>query len=366
MLTAKNLLASLLVTGITAGFGLMPTTTAPADETPQVGPDGLTLARADLRVGIEGDLSLAALLDAYSSATGVRLLMSPPVRDRVEATTFAGFGESLALSPDELQGFVEGLLARSDFRLAMTLAGSAPVVSLLDVHAPLVTDSPWWQVPVDHISHFADNPALLVQTIVPCRETDARAVSNSMRALVNHPWSHVVGLGSEKSIFLRGTGTEVARLVESVHRADRNEAKADDVAAALARPESPESPERPERPERPDDGAIAKPEEVRGPAERPTLVTHVFSIDRDFTRVADVLKDLTYNRHAAERQADVWYRGDAGDLVFWPRPHFSYMRGGSRHDESSGGQLVVQAAAEDVAWIEEALDMVSGLDPAPE
>ena len=312
MFTSTTLLVSFFATGL----GLLAPT---VDESPALGPDGLTVASHDLRIELDDVLPLPDLLAAYCDASGVRVMMSPSVRERVEQTTYAGFGGGLTLPADELQGFVEGLLTREGFRLAMTHAGRVPVLSLLDArHDQPHIDSPWLHIPYEHTVHFADNPALLVETVVPCNEADARQVSNSMRMVTNHPWSMVIGMGSENGMFVRGTGAEVARLVDSVLRADRMMVERNAARTAAAE----RTVEIGTTLHAQADGSMTVELDpvltatTQATADRPSLAIRVIEVERDFREVADMLKDLTYYRHGAEKAQDLWYVSELGDPVF--------------------------------------------------
>ena len=97
------------------------------------------------------------------------------------------------------------------------------------------------------------------------------------------------------------------------------------------------------------------------PADLPRLVTAVLPVARDLDDTYAMLKDLAYHRHAHERQDRVWYVAESGDCVSWPRPHVSTMGRSRKQDREAGGAIVVQATAEDLAWIREMLDLVQDL-----
>ena len=227
ILTANILLVSLLATGQLPAepspqFALLPGQAATA---PDVGADGLPIANGSLVISLENDLALGDLIGAYCQATGVRVMMGADVRAHVVQTSVAGYGGDLIMPGAELQGFFEGVLARSGFRLALTHRGSTPVLTLLkETGGRGDNSSPWLHVPAEQLADWSHHQALLIQTVLPCGSVDSRQLSTSLRMMTNPPFSSLMTTAGGNSIVFQGTGTQAARMQAVIQRAEAESA----------------------------------------------------------------------------------------------------------------------------------------------
>ncbi|MDF1798686.1 MAG: hypothetical protein P1V81_05885 [Planctomycetota bacterium] len=418
ILTANLLLVTLLATSQQAVESPPQFTLQPGQATAArgVGADGLPVAKDALVISLEGDLALGDLIGAYSKATGVRVMMTEDVRATVVQTSIAGYGGDLVLPGAELQGFFEGVLARSGYRLAMTHRGKTPVLTLLkEAGGRGDNSSPWLHVPAEQLGDWSHHQALLVQTVLPCRGVDSRQLSTSLRMMTSPPFSTLMATAEGSSIVFQGTGTQAARMQAVIQRAEAEAAIAAkaaavtlatpptqqpmalqpgpttqgnpiEVAAALAQGSTPAELGFTMQPVAPtlatmlgnaqkleassavaatgrvmlEPSLASASHEVASP-ELPKLQIGVLEVESDLRSLADLVQDLAMNRHQHEQQHRVWFQTERGDLVHWPRPRFLFPDDSRHQSPSAGGLLIVQGAQEDLDWIRATMAQIASL-----
>lgn len=185
--------------------------------------DPLPRARqaVQVRVGDSSNDSLAELVTALSSSTGVAFTMSDHVRSMLSQTR-SGVTTNVEIPPDQLWPWVEGLLVHHGFALT---ARTTEAPFLLGVWQANGRDGAprYLRVEADQLASYAQHPALMIRTTLHLPHTDVRQLGNSLRAISADPSGSqmVVPVGNTSSIILSGTGSQVFELMAILQEVER-------------------------------------------------------------------------------------------------------------------------------------------------
>ncbi|MCP3993703.1 MAG: hypothetical protein GY722_01360, partial [bacterium] len=80
---------------------------------------------------------------------------------------------------------------------------------------------PWMYIPGEDIATYADHHALLVSTVIPVENIDARQVSNSLRVMTRDSnIEQMVPVGDSNAVYLHGRASDVAMRANIIRRGD--------------------------------------------------------------------------------------------------------------------------------------------------
>lgn len=342
--------------------------TAPGlPKTDSFSPNDLPTAGGDMVIDLTATTTMAQLIDSYCQVTGIRVLVDPETHTLANSRAFTGFGKQLVLKPGAVQSFVESALASQDFRLARMSHGDVTTFTLLSAEAGMrrsfKSGSPFTMVESKDLHLWAGHDAILVQSTIEVEGVDMRQVSTNLRPLFSDPnFQSIMSAGSTNSLIFQGTGSQVAAVSELLQTIGKR-ARAETARNAELRQMSEQGMlEQEAEAASQTKGAIV---EGRAPnvtitplAERPHLTTAVLEIPAELHEVTRVLEELSASRHNAENAHRIWFTADDGTQVLWPRPRMTFVRTVIMVD-SAGGPLIVQATAEDLAWIQKAIGLIT-------
>ena len=196
-------------------LSFLPLFLAPQDDAPE--PFAPATADMVIAVGEGGDSwTLLDVVQDYAQLTGQSVRVDESTRALLEATP-TGLTRSVVVPKDEVQSFVENLLADSQTFLRILRVQSP---RLLAVESALVKNrvalrARAFQVLSRDLPLWRDHPALLVTTAVHLPEVDVRQLANSLRTLVTDTNVQVMlPAGASSTLILTGRAPWVADLVE--------------------------------------------------------------------------------------------------------------------------------------------------------
>jgi hypothetical protein len=344
--------------------------TAPAlQQQDHFSPADFPMPSKDMVIDFAATPSLADLIESYCELTGVRILADPATHSLAKSKVIAGFGGQLVLNPADIQSFFESALAAQDFRLTKMNTDDVLTFTLLNAESGSrrspKTAASWMLVDADELHLWANHDAVLIQSTIMIEGVDSRQVSTNLRPLFSDPsFQSIMSAGSTNSLIFQGSGSQVAAISELLETVG-DRARAEKGKSAQRRQDSER--EMLEVEITPVAQTPSTSMEVDAPkvtitplADRPHLTTAILQVPSDLRETTKVLQELSVSRHRAENEHRIWFTADDGAQVPWPRPHMTYVSA-NRSSDNIGGRLIVQAAAEDLAWIQKAMGLVTGL-----
>ena len=220
-------LPSLLGAAVLAALPLapLPTTTAPVQEDDAVAAAGglLPAATQAIDIPVERDLSLADLVDSLADATGLRFVVSSSTRQFLNDTP-CGLLSGGTVQPGEVYPFVESILKRHRVVMERLAGQDVPVAALYWLDGGRDSNSLGWSsVAADSIDAVREHGSLLVQSTLDVTPSDARMLTNSTRMLMRDTnYQNILAINNS-TVLLRGTGSEVAALIDMFREASKNE-----------------------------------------------------------------------------------------------------------------------------------------------
>lgn len=203
---------------------------APAPVTVQAD-DGHPLAifplpATDLEINLGGDATptLADVLQRFEAISAHHLQISETTRAELRNIT-TGLSSTVKVPRAEVYSFVSALLHDSGFVMAETRSEAPRLMKVMSLNSQergLVRNYAR-AIEADEIDKYVRHPAMLVETVISVEHTDARQLSNSMRMMIVDNNTQVLVPASEHSLFLIGTGPEVADWMRLIRAADAND-----------------------------------------------------------------------------------------------------------------------------------------------
>lgn len=163
--------------------------------------------------------SLLDLVGDLARISGVNVSLGAEVRSELE-TTQVGLVREASVPPEAVWSYAESLLKHHGFVISELRRTEPRVIS---VHG--VNEHPsgfrWVPIAADQVAAYGDHAALLVETWISFENLDTRQLITSIRGIMLNETQMALAMGSSNSVFLRGTGSEVAALVALMQGADR-------------------------------------------------------------------------------------------------------------------------------------------------
>ena len=156
----------------------------------------------------DGGPSMADVLRDFARVAGQNLSISPATRTALEATP-AGLIAPAEVPAGRVYSFVEGLLVERGFIMSELHDEDPRLLGIYDREELFSAPALW--VPSEELERFRSHPALVVSTVLHLEALDVRQLGNSLRALTADG-AGVVPIGNTNSVFMMGTGRNVADL----------------------------------------------------------------------------------------------------------------------------------------------------------
>jgi len=183
---------------------------------------GLPAVRAPLVFPPETrEVTLAWLADELARLTGQELSLSPPTRLALQNAK-----EALELTTDvpadEVYPFVEGLLLSQDFFVMALKDGERPILSVLESGRPGSLALGFTVlVPRERMAELRRHPALFCQLVLTFENIDSRQLQTQLRQLLVDSGGLQVVPAGERSLILKGVGTQLYNLGHLLLEVDR-------------------------------------------------------------------------------------------------------------------------------------------------
>ncbi len=203
-------------------------------------------------VGPGEEMKLEKLLDECTKVTGLSFLVDPETRAMLKGTA-TGLNRNVDIPASEVYPVVEAILFQNDLVLVPlhdTEPRMASVFSLTQRERRSGLRNAAVSIPAKDVSVYARHPAILVTTIVDLPHTDARTLSNSMRAMFTDAnTQQIIPVGNSNSLILTGFGPSVANIVRMLQEVDETNKR--DMAEQDARRTQPPPAQAPAKEEKP-------------------------------------------------------------------------------------------------------------------
>jgi len=316
-------------------FSIAPQSQDEAPAVMQLDGDKVLIAFAD-------KTNLSDLVGAYAQLEGMRILVDEQSQMVLESTALKMFGAPSRLTRDEVTPFVEGILRDADF--IMTANGGTDSFSLWSLRAARGSRRASVQLASNDIAALRRHPALVMQTTMTFENIDVRQLSTNLRPIFQDPgYQSIMNMGSSNALLMRGTGLELANVIEMLRAADAAAAPTEDQQAARRAP----SQAQPQTAQ-----AVQAPAGPKANTERPKVVTRIFEITGETNEIANTAEGLTRGRFNVEAQG-LFFQASENSVASWPKPHFWTDRDTHR--------VMVQAPERDFAGIEADLQLAARL-----
>jgi type II secretory pathway component GspD/PulD (secretin) len=201
-----------------------------------------------IKVGPDGEMKLAALLNEFSRVTGNTLLINKETKQALENMS-TGLNHSLDVPAQDVYPVIESILVQNDFVLVVRNDREPRLIAVENLNANrrggLKMDAVY--VPGDQIAQWTRHPAFLVTTMIDLPYTDVRTMSNSLRTMfTDQNTQQIIPVGNSNTLMMTGSGAFVANLstmlraTDDVSRLAAEQAKKNPpVAKPPAPPEQP-------------------------------------------------------------------------------------------------------------------------------
>jgi hypothetical protein len=226
------------------------TVAAPSAET-----DPFPPAKSGIQITIaEGsDMRVDRLLDEFSKATGLTLLVGPETRNVVQKSS-TGLNRSVDVPASQVYSVVETILVQNDLVLAPIHTQEPRIVAVYSTReGNRGAKSYAFQIPSGDVQKYAGHPAVVVTTVLELPHTDVRTLSNSMRTMFTDAnLQLMIPVGNTNVLIVTGLGSQVAswaRMLQEADDASRRAMEEDEKRAAPRKPaESKPAPAEGEKP----------------------------------------------------------------------------------------------------------------------
>lgn len=184
----------------------------------------LPAATQQIEIPENRDLSLADLVDSLAQSTGLRFVVSSSTRQFLNDTP-CGLLSGGVILPGEVYPFVESVLKRHRVVFQRLAGDDVPVAALyaLDGGGRDAGALGWSSVSADQIDAVANHHSLLVQCSLDVFPADARQMVSAARSMIRDSnYQNIISLG-QSSMVVRGTGNEVAEMIQIFRLAAESE-----------------------------------------------------------------------------------------------------------------------------------------------
>ena len=176
-------------------------------------------------------LSLRAFVKICQGQTGINFYMSEENAGQLDTLRVRMFGPK-RVKKEDFYSFFQIIMIIN--RFVCTRIGpdhlSVVVVQGIDTGARTNLRQDALYIQPDDIPKYADQPAVLIQTVVTMPHTDVRTLSNSLRAIVTDPNTlQVIPVGNSNSLILQGFGSTIAALVRMLELVDEHSKPEDPI-----------------------------------------------------------------------------------------------------------------------------------------
>ena len=221
--TMNLALSSLLGSALLVAIPLTATPRQRADGAQPFAGGLLPAATQPIEIPPNRDLSLADLVDALAESTGLRFVVSSQTRQALNDTP-AGLLSGGVVAPGEVYSFTQSVLKRHRIVMERLTGVDVPVAALYWLDGGRDTAAlNWSTVAAESIDSVRSHQALLVQCTVNVTPSDARQIATSMRSLIRDTNYQATLALNNSTVLLRGVGSDVAKWVEMIQLAGRNE-----------------------------------------------------------------------------------------------------------------------------------------------
>lgn len=293
-------------------------------------------------VGLGAGTKMSDLLAAYAELEGLSFSLNGQVQEALANTPVRMIGAPSELAPEEVTPFVEGLLR--DANLLLTKNAGPRSYSLWSLPALRERISQRAQLATEGIGELRRHPALVMQATVSLEHIDVRQLSANLRPMFQDSiYQSLMNTGQANTMFLCGTGSELANAIEMLSAADA----AAREASGRTQQQAQHAVTAPE--------PAPEPEAVAGPkanTERPKLVTRIFEVGANSVAISSTAEGLTRGRFSVEGKG-LFFEGAGGAPSPWPAPRFWTDRDTNR--------VMVQAAERDFPGITADLELAARL-----
>lgn len=217
-------LPTLVGAALIAALPLAPVSAVQDDSAAPAAGGLLPAATKTIDIPADRDLSLADLVDSLADSTGLRFVVSSQTRQILNDTP-CGLLSGGVIQPEEAYSFVESVLKRHRVVVERLAGEDVPVAALYWLDGGRDSNAIGWStVPADQVEIYADHHALLVQCILDVSPVDARQLTTSVRGMLRDTnYQNVLSLGNT-SVIVRGTGSDVAQMVQMFRQTSKNDA----------------------------------------------------------------------------------------------------------------------------------------------
>lgn len=241
MLVAFTLASLAFVACQSAGGRSTSASTSP----PSTEVDPLPPAKSGIQITIAdgSDMRLDKLLDEFSKATGVTLLIAPETKVLVQKSG-TGLNRSIDVPAAEVYSVVEGILVQNDLVLAPIHPTEPRIAAIWSIReGSRQAKNNALQVPSKDVQRYAGHPAVVITTTLDLPHTDVRTLANSMRTMFTEASTQlIIPVGNTNALILTGLGSQVAswtRTLLEVDEMSRRAIEEEEKRAAARKPAEP-------------------------------------------------------------------------------------------------------------------------------
>ena len=178
--------------------------------------------------------TLRELLTEYGRVTNTHLMLSEDtiatlMNQRVP------IDRGLVIAPEDVHSVVEKLCAHSGYAFTLDRASEPRLIGVKSLYTAARTNlrqHALW-VPTEELDQWKDHSAFLISTVLHFEHTDARTLTNSMRAMLTDAnTQQIIPVGNSNTSILVGFAPHVHGLVQALQTVDEYGARAAESAEA--------------------------------------------------------------------------------------------------------------------------------------
>ena len=218
MLISKSALIA-----VTAAAGLLPAPLFNGAESRTSAPgtmaSGPQLPPATVALSLPAESRALDLALALARCTNQHAVLSETTRAVLGETRLAVEG-AIDIPPEDVYVFAERLLIHHNVVMAYSQAGGQSMLAFYATSAEALPWGPWTFVGANQFEFMEQHPALLVETVVECKNIDTRQLTTSLRGVLTDARTQSMLSAGERSVVLRGAGSGVRGITRLIHLVD--------------------------------------------------------------------------------------------------------------------------------------------------